>query len=263
MGINNQKTNSFEEAKAMFGSQNMSGGNSINVDTAQEGAMVSIEAIVTEVVVLRDKLPTINVFLPNGSFLTNVSWSGGYIDPATKNLHGDYIPPVVGQRVMVAFADGDIRNPYVTAIIFRSALSDDADLYVDYASKATIEKDSIMRSHRTGGRQHFHADAIETGYDNAANQKIEKEKISTSVKDGGGQSLTKESVTTGLLDGDTFKTKSKILQDASGITLGAGGPSGAQPVAVVNDNYVLTALGLQPILPAPTRTGLFEQVVKA
>lgn len=265
MGINNKKTGSLEEAKAMFGSQNMSmgAGGVARVDSSSEGSMFSIDGIVSEVTKYKNRPTVVSVFLPNGSYLTNVAWSGGYIDPETKNLHGDYIPPVIGQKVMIAFSDGDTRSPYVSAILFRGGLSDEADLYVDFPNKAGIEKDSILRSHRTGGYQHFSKDQIETGYKDAVTQTITKEFSETKVKDGGGQSITKESVTTGLLDGDSYKAKSQILQDASGITLGAGGPSGAQPVAVVNDNYVLTALGLQAILPAPTRTGPFQQVVKA
>ena len=250
----------------------MGAGGVARVDSSSEGSMFSIDGIVSEVTKYKNRPTVVSVFLPNGSYLTNVAWSGGYIDPETKNLHGDYIPPVIGQKVMIAFSDGDTRSPYVSAILFRGGLSDEADLYVDFPNKAGIEKDSILRSHRTGGKQHFYTDTIETGYENGAKQTIQKESVVTSVetgfietrvKDGGGQSVTKESVTTGLLDGDSYKPKSQILQDASGITLGAGGPSGAQPVAVVNDNYVLTALGLQAILPAPTRTGPFQQVVKA
>lgn len=246
MGSNNSKPlfGSSAETQAMFGSKVNKLGTKVRPSTL--GAECSIEAVVDEIRFTEDRLSVVSVYLPNGSYLTNIMWPGGYIDPETNELHGDYIPPVQGQKVMVAFADGDIRNPFISGYIFRAALSDEASKYVDYKPNNGLESDSIVRSHRSGGKQHFSKDNIETGFKNGGDQKISKTKIESGIAADG-----------------VIGSAGKILQDANGIKLGVGGPTGHKPVAVVEENYVLTALGLQPILPAPNRTGPFDQVVKA
>lgn len=236
---------SQDEASAMFGTS-LKKQSFTKVDGRKPGGDVSVEAIIDEINYYENRLPTVSVYLPNGTYIPGIPWPGGYIDPTTRKLHGDCIPPVKGQNVVIAFSNGDPRNPYISAYVFKAALSDEMSLYVDYKKDNAIPADSLMRSHKTGGKQHFYDNTIETGY-----------------KDGGNQKVTNTKVDTGVAVNGTIDDKTKISQDANGIKMGTGGPDGHKPVAVVGDNYVLTALGLQPILPAPNRTGPLDQTVKA
>lgn len=242
MTNNKKRLGSIDEASAMFGGK-MRGN---QVTSFSHDSLFSVEAIVDDIRFYANKLTTVNVFLPNGTYLTNLLWPGGYIDPDTRNLHGDYIPPLRGQSVLVSFPEGDVYNARISGYIFKAAISDDAELYVKYNTENDLPNDAIVRSHKSGVAQVFTDKKLVHGF-----------------KDGGRQEITDESVKTGIAADGEIEEDSQILQDSSGIQLGKGGPSGHKEVAVVGDNYVLTLLGLQPILQAPTRVGPFAQKVKA
>ncbi len=239
---NSKKLSDLDEASAMFGKR-LTGNkvNSISMD-----AVTSSEAIVDDVRFFANKLATVNVFLPNGTYLTNLLWPGGYIDPETQELHGDYVPPVRGQSVLVDFPEGDSLNARIVGYIFKSSISDEAELYVRYKTKNDLPADAIVRSHRSGVKQVF-----------------TDKKVVTGLEDGGRQEITDESIKSGIAEDGEIDEDAQILQESSGIKLGKGGPSGYKEVAVVGDNYVLTLLGLQPILLSTTRVGPFAQKVKA
>jgi len=261
MAGNNTKSfgESSDEVSAMFGRR--TNGFSVNYEDAE--AKYNVDGVIDDIRFFSTKLSTVDVILSNGAFLQNVVWPGGYIDPETMELHGDWIPPVRGQKVVVSFVGGDIRDAYISSFQFRAALSDEVANYVDFKTEKGLSEDSIYRSHRSGGRQHFYDNTIETGFVDKAGQKITPDAIETGFEDGAKQIHTKDTLVSGIAAGGTIGDSGKISQSDSGVELGAGGPSGYKPVAVVGDNYVLTLLGLQPILSGPTRVGPFEQKVKA
>lgn len=250
---------SSDETSAMFGRRT----NGVTVDHADQEAKYSFDGVIDDIRFFTAKLSTVDVILASGAFIQNVVWPGGYIDPETLELHGDWIPPVRGQKVVVGFVGGDIRDAYIQSFQFRAALSDEVANYIDFKSEKGLSEDSIYRSHRSGGRQHFYHETIETGFVDKAGQKITPEEIVTGFETGAMQKHTEEELLSGIADEGDIEPASMISQTADGIELGTGGPAGYKPVAVVGDNYVLTLLGLQPILQGPARVGPFEQKVKA
>lgn len=195
----------------------------------QRGTELSISGVVNKVY-FDTKMPSVDVKAENGSQYRFLPFPGGIIDPVTGNLHGDFIQPIEGQKVMISYANGDINIPYISELIFRAGYGNDSKKYKNFPVDYAIKEGDIIRGHKSGGVQLFSDEKIETMF---------RVKVD----------LTGEG---------------KIEQTPSGINLGKGGIGGVKsPVALVNENFVLTSLGLQPIQPAPTRTGPLQVTVKA
>lgn len=194
----------------------------------QRGSELSVEGII-DAVFFTTRMPSVNVKVINGGFYRFLPFPGGTIDPLTGNFHGDFIQPIVGQKVIVSYTNGDISSPYISELIFRTGVGKDAKLYTNFPITSGMAEGDMMRSHKSGGLQIF-----------------SKEKI-----------VTRFTVKIDILG------NGKIEQDPSGMNLGKGGIGQVySPVALVGENFVLTSLGLQPIQSALTRIGPLAVTVK-
>ena len=219
-----------EEALAMFGESGFTksafSGGPINYS---ETSVIRSEGVVTKIY-YEDISPMVDVELARGGMVRKVVFPGGVIDEKTKNLHGDYIPPTEGQKVIISFTGGDMNSPYISDLIFRAGTSEFSKLYKTFHSDKKIKKDEIHRGHKSGSYHKFTDKNIESGYNE------EEDSLGSS----------------------------KIEQKKDGINLGKGGVGGVKsPIALVNENMVMTMLGLMPIQPAQTRQGTLEVTVKA
>lgn len=216
-------------------------------------SVVESEGTVEKIYYTDKDVKAVDIRLVNGGYVKRVPFPSGTIDPDSGNLHGDLIPPVTGQRVMVGFSSGSSFRPFVSALIFRAGYSKDSPLYRDFE----MEEGELRRSHRSGGYQRFIQGQIETGFKNNEVGKVTQSEDEVRIGNGYGQSTHQSgNISSSMKEG-------RVEQSSSGVILGVGGPSGHKPVAVVEENKVLTLLGLQPILPAPTRVAIFSQKVKA
>ncbi len=209
-------------------------------------AVVDSEGVV-EIVRFDGGIPYVDVRLVKGGYARGLSFPGGTIDPSTGYIHGDFIQPTKGQRVIVSFSMGRDTNPYISALIFRAGYGHDGKLYTEFHAKHELIEGDLFRSHKSGAYNKLSDNKVESGLlDNESrpHHTITEDKIDSGFK------------------GKQMDYGSIVQSPEDGVKIGYGGPNGHSPVAVVQENMVLTNLGLQPILPANTRTGIYEQRVK-
>lgn len=192
------------ETMAMHGNRAREGMR--HVKPHDRGAELSLHGSI-ETVYFSERMPSVDVNLVRGGLIKFLSYPGATIDRESGNLHGFYVSPIKGQRVVVSFADGNLNSPYISELIFRAGESADAKFYKNFAAEQPFKQNDIVMSHKSG--------------------------VYIRVTD-------------------------------NEVLLGTGGVAGAySPVAVVEENKILTAIGLQPILPALTRVGPLVMKVKA
>jgi len=209
-------------------------------------ALVNADGVV-EIVRFNGGLPYVDVRLMKGGYARGLAFPGGAIDPVTGYIHGDFIQPIKGQRVVVSFTMGRDTNAYISGIVFRAGYGHDGKLYTEFQSKHELEEGDVYRSHRSGAYTKLSSNLVENGLLDSESRPYHK--IQTDTIESGFSGVQQD--------------KGKIEQSPDeGISLGIGGPTGHSPVAVVQENMVLTAMGMQPILPATARAGIYEQRVK-
>ncbi len=110
-----------QETKSMYGNRLGFGSNIKRRQLPYDKySTIEREGVVKETYFLPGRLPSVDVELTRGGILKFLPFPGGNIDDVTGFLHGDFIMPVVGQRVMVSFSEGDTNNPYISALIWRA-----------------------------------------------------------------------------------------------------------------------------------------------
>jgi len=204
---------STNEEKSMFG------GRSAGYNYPRKHVVVNplsatrLEAVITAVY-FTGKMPSCDVQFVKGGEAKFLAFPGGKLDEVTGLLHGDFIQPTIGQRVIIGFTNGDIQSPYISELIFRAGDGAFSARYkIDLQLK--YSQGDIIRGHKSGAIQIFKNLEIFTGFESIV---------------------------------DPFKSGS-IIQSPSGVILGDGGKVGLyQEVACANVNYVTTSLGPMPIL---------------
>lgn len=100
------------------------------------------------------RMPCCDVKLVTGDVLKFLPFPGGTLDEITGFLHGDFVQPKEGQRVIISFSEGDRESPYISELIWRPANS----LYsIKYKVEFPIKynEGDIIRGHKSGGIQKF------------------------------------------------------------------------------------------------------------
>lgn len=191
-------------------------------------SVIPMEGVI-EKVYWKPKMPSCDVQLVQGGILKFLPFPGGTLDEITQQLHGDFILPVKGQRVVISFTHGDTTKPYISELIWRAGDGLFAAQYIAYPLLAplTNKEDMVARGHKSGAIQKMTSGRIFSGFFDLAPHSI--------VTPQGGGDILQEAT----IPNDPLGT----------VKVGPGGTTGHSDVALVGVNYVITATGLQPILP--------------
>ena len=197
---------------------------------AHTGSMVNYEGEIATVY-FTSRMPCCDVKLAKGDFLNFLPFPGGILDEITGFLHGDFIQPLVGQKVIVSFTEGQNENPFISQLMWRPGKSPFSPRYKVEFPTLYKEKD-VIRGHQAGMIQrmtNFPTPRIETGF--------------VLPLDPTGTMGMVQGLGVGPISAAPLNNGLKLSD--------GGGPTGSySEVAVAGQNYVLTALGLQPIISA-------------
>ena len=215
-----------QETKSMYGARVGYGNNIKNRNLGMSDKFSGIQREGTiKTVYFKTRMPSCDVSLSKGGLLKFVPYPGGNLDEITGFLHGDFIAPIVGQKCIISFSEGNTNSPYISELMFRPGSGLGSPQYKINWPLLNNE-DDICRGHKNGCFQKFSTDII-----------TQLPKIET------GFNIIVDPLGTGKITQST-----DIL---TGVTMGDGGGLGLhQPIACANVNYVMTPTGPSPILPA-------------
>ncbi len=146
-----------ETTKSMFGNRSRKlDGNKSDYDADS----VSGGEGTVDKVIFHGRMPSVNVRMIDGSYTNNLAFPGGFIDPGTKNLHGIFLQPRKGMKVIIRFTNGNRDSPYISDIVFRCGESKDAQLYRDFVGEYDIQEGDILIGHFSGKSILLSEDAI-------------------------------------------------------------------------------------------------------
>jgi len=106
-----------------------------------------------------NKLIYCNVLMDNGTTYKDVPVYGGTVDVDTGNLHGMFIPPVVGQMVGIIFVQGHYENPMCCfSIPFPWLQQKDGEKFHTKIDEEILNIKDGGIFHRSGSRIYFKDD---------------------------------------------------------------------------------------------------------